>query len=102
MPSYPALDIAAAALFLLFFRPPSGESGVSTSLLPPRALLVLRVSRWEWGGVSAGALRLRVVVVRVVGGDPVSVVDDGDACVLELSAWSLAAEARVTLCDMGK
>ena len=75
---------------------------MSASLLPALGLLLLRLSRCVGGWASADALRLRVVGLRCVGGDAVSVVDDGDACVFVVSALSLAAEARVTLCDMGK
>ena len=96
--TYPALDIAAAELFLPFFRTSSGESRASNLLSPPRGLLVFRVSRWACGGASAEALRLRVMGERCIGGDPVSVAEEG----VVLSALSLAAEARVTLCDMGK
>ena len=38
----------------------------------------------------------------LVGGEPASVAVDGEACVVVGSALSLAAEERVTLCDMGK
>ena len=51
--------------------------------------------------LSAAALRLRGAGVVWVGGVAVAVVV-GDACVVFVSALSLAAEARVTLCDMGK
>lgn len=53
------------------------------------------------GESSAEALRFLLVVVRWVGGDPVSVVVVGEAWVAVVSVLSLA-EARVTLCDMGK
>ena len=102
MSAYPALDIAAGAPFLAFFRPSSGKSGTSTSLLLAFGFFALRLSRGAGGDASVGALRLRVVGLRCVGGDPVSVVEDGDASVFVVSALSLAAEARVTLCDMSK
>ena len=99
--AYPALDIAAAALFRCLLLPCSGASGTSGSTGSPFGLLVLRLSFWVGGDASAGALRLREAEVRRVGGDAVSVVDGGDAWVVVRSALSLA-EARVTLCDMGK
>jgi hypothetical protein len=99
--AYPALDIAAVPLFRRRLLPCSGTSGASGSTGSPLGLLVLRLSFWVGGDASAGALRLREADVRRAGGDAVSVVDEGDAWAVVRSALSLA-EARVTLCDMGK
>ena len=106
----PALDMSAAvaAALLPGLRSPTGVAAVSgAALMPPRALLVFRLG-CAWGDVgSAAALRLRVGGWRI-GGEPGSVavlVVEGEAWVIGLavlSAESLAAEERVTLCDMGK
>lgn len=101
----PALDMSAgAAAFLPLLRSSAGVTGASGSaLLPPRALLGFRFGGWACGGASAAALRLREAAGGGrVGGEPASVAVDGEASVAWLSALSLAAEERVTLCDMGK
>jgi len=104
----PALDMSAAAgALLLFLRSSTGVAGASGSLLlllPPRAFLGFRVGCACDGG-SGAALRLRDAGGgRALGGEPASVAVDGEACVVLVlvSALSLAADERVTLCDMGK
>ena len=76
--AYPALDIAAAAPFRLLLRPSSGASGVANSMGSPLCLLVLRASFGEGGDASAGALRLREVEGRRVGGDVFSLTVEDD------------------------
>ena len=99
---YPALDIAAAVDFLLRFFGASADSGASSSpLLSARERLVLLWSFESGGDCSVeAALRLRVRVVVAVGVVLVGLFVGGSLG--ELSAASLAADERVTLCDIGK
>lgn len=99
---YPALDIAAAVDFLLRFFGASVGSGASgSSLSSARERLVLLWSLWVAAGDCSveAALRLRVRV-GAVGVLSVGLCVGGSLG--ELSAASLAADERVTLCDIGK
>ena len=98
---YPALDIAAAVDFLLRFFGASTDSGASSSSLSSgRERLVFLWSLWVAGDCSVeAALRLRVRV-EAVGVVSVGLCVGGSLG--ELSAASLAADERVTLCDIGK
>jgi len=98
---YPALDIAAAVDFLLRVLGASADSGASSSSFSSgRERLVLLWSLWFAGDCSAeAALRLRVRV-GAVGVVLVGLLVGGSLG--ELSAASLAADERVTLCDIGK
>jgi hypothetical protein len=98
---YPALDIAAAVDFLLRFLGASAGSGASSSSSSSGLeRLVFLWSLWVAGDCSVeAALRLRVRV-GAVGGVSVGLCVGGSLG--ELSAASLAADERVTLCDIGK
>jgi hypothetical protein len=98
---YPALDIAAAVDFLLRFLGASAGSGASSSSLSSgRERLLFLWSLWVAGDCSVeAALRLRVRV-GAVGVVSVGLCVGGSLG--ELSAASLAADERVTLCDIGK
>lgn len=106
---YPAPDIAAVVDFFLRFLGVSSDSGASEGGggcwdSSARGRLTLLVSLRLVGDWSVGAaLRLRVEAVGFgvslvgsFGGGMESLVEGG------LSAASLAADERVTLCDIGK
>jgi hypothetical protein len=98
---YPELDIAGVWDFLLRLLGASVDSGASSSSVSSAlGRLVRLLSFWVAGDCSElVALRLRVEVVGF-GVGSVGLLDGGSLD--GLSAASLAADERVTLCDIGK